>query len=169
MGNRESISRRLRFQILQRDGFKCLYCGAIGGVDGTRLEVDHVEPVAGGGTNDPRNLVTACRDCNGGKSDTPLQRPERHRDDTIEAMRAWWRVYGEIPDRARDVFARYLVESTLGRLLADIADVAQSRNTPEIDLRRIEARGPSPLATEGSDGTWAEAIDLFDAIGIEIG
>lgn len=36
-----------------------------------KLHVDHVTPVALGGTDDPSNLVTACADCNGGKSATP--------------------------------------------------------------------------------------------------
>jgi hypothetical protein len=33
-----------------------------------KLTVDHVTPVALGGSDDPTNLVTACADCNGGKS-----------------------------------------------------------------------------------------------------
>lgn len=34
----------------------------------TRLEIDHVRPVAGLGTNDPENLRILCRFCNEGKS-----------------------------------------------------------------------------------------------------
>jgi hypothetical protein len=36
------------------------------------LEVDHITPVADGGTNDIINLVTACKACNSGKSDKQL-------------------------------------------------------------------------------------------------
>src|SRR5690606_40826449 len=32
------------------------------------LTIDHVLPVALGGSDDPSNLVAACRDCNAGKS-----------------------------------------------------------------------------------------------------
>jgi len=32
------------------------------------LEVDHIHPVAEGGENDSENLITACEDCNRGKS-----------------------------------------------------------------------------------------------------
>ena len=32
--------RGLRFEVLRRDGFRCVQCGARG-----RLEVDHIEPV----------------------------------------------------------------------------------------------------------------------------
>ena len=59
------ISKRLRFQILERDGFACRYCGAA--APHTVLHVDHVLAVKSGGTNDPENLVTSCRDCNLGK------------------------------------------------------------------------------------------------------
>lgn len=38
---------------------KCVYCGGI-----NHLSVDHVRPYSLGGTNDPRNLVVACRACN---------------------------------------------------------------------------------------------------------
>lgn len=60
------VSRRLRFEILRRDGHTCRYCGA--SAPDVTLTVDHVIPVALGGGNEPNNLVTACRDCNAGKS-----------------------------------------------------------------------------------------------------
>ncbi|HVQ45126.1 MAG TPA: HNH endonuclease [Candidatus Saccharimonadia bacterium] len=63
------IGKGLRFRILARDHFRCVYCGA-SAHDGARLHVDHVRPRSQGGTNDPSNLVTACSDCNLGKSDT---------------------------------------------------------------------------------------------------
>lgn len=61
-----AISRRLRFEILRRDGHTCRYCGAM--APDVQLTVDHVTPVALGGSDDPSNLVAACADCNGGKS-----------------------------------------------------------------------------------------------------
>lgn len=39
------------------------------------LVVDHVTPVALGGTDLPDNLVTACSDCNSGKTSTPVDAP----------------------------------------------------------------------------------------------
>lgn len=61
-----AVSRRLRFEILRRDGYTCRYCGA--SAPDVTLTVDHVVPVALGGGDEPNNLVTACRDCNAGKS-----------------------------------------------------------------------------------------------------
>jgi hypothetical protein len=61
-----SISKRVRFSIFQRDDFTCQYCGQRS--PDVVLEVDHRHPRASGGTDDPSNLVTACCDCNRGKS-----------------------------------------------------------------------------------------------------
>lgn len=68
---REAIPPRVRFGVLQRDGFRCTYCGRTAAA-GAVLQVDHVIPVAAGGTNDPDNLVAAYVDCNQGKSDRDI-------------------------------------------------------------------------------------------------
>lgn len=68
VNGRQRIPSGVRFQVLQRDGFRCQYCGR-SPVDSpsVRLHLDHRLPVARGGTNDPDNLVTACSICNLGK------------------------------------------------------------------------------------------------------
>lgn len=63
------VSKSLRFQVLRRDHFACQYCG--GRAPDVVLAVDHVIPAALGGPDTPDNLITACRDCNGGKAATP--------------------------------------------------------------------------------------------------
>lgn len=63
-------SKRTRFRILKRDGFACVYCGRK--APDVELEVDHVVPTSKGGTSQDSNLVSACRECNGGKSDSLL-------------------------------------------------------------------------------------------------
>lgn len=68
---RSPISKKVRFDVFKRDGFQCSYCGAHPS-EIVLLEVDHVHPVAEGGTNDIDNLVTACFDCNRGKGAEPL-------------------------------------------------------------------------------------------------
>lgn len=64
-----AISKSLRFQILRRDSHTCRYCGR--SAPEVKLTVDHVTPEALGGRTEPANLVTACGDCNNGKSATP--------------------------------------------------------------------------------------------------
>lgn len=67
-----AVSKRLRFEILRRDEFRCYYCGTRGNeVTGEGLTIDHVVPVALGGTDDAENLVAACGDCNAGKTSVP--------------------------------------------------------------------------------------------------
>lgn len=67
-GRRRGILPGQRFRILRRDQYSCRYCGAT--APDVALEVDHVIPVIAGGPNTDENLVTACRTCNAGKSDT---------------------------------------------------------------------------------------------------
>jgi hypothetical protein len=67
---RTPLSRRVRFRVLERDGFRCLYCGRK--APEVELHVDHFLPVSKGGTNDLSNLFAACVDCNVGKRDRVL-------------------------------------------------------------------------------------------------
>lgn len=68
-----AVSKRLRYEILRRDNHTCRYCGGI--APEVILTVDHVVAVALGGSDDPGNLVAACKDCNSGKSATPVDAP----------------------------------------------------------------------------------------------
>lgn len=56
-----AVSKRTRFEVLRRDNHTCRYCGQA--APDVKLTVDHVTPVALGGTDDPANLVTACAEC----------------------------------------------------------------------------------------------------------
>lgn len=64
-----AVSKRLRFEVFTRDDHTCRYCGA--DAVSAVLTIDHVQPVALGGSDVPSNLVTACADCNAGKSSVP--------------------------------------------------------------------------------------------------
>ena len=57
---------RLRYQILERDEFTCQGCGQY--APNVMLEVDHIVPVAEGGTDVETNLRTYCWACNRGRS-----------------------------------------------------------------------------------------------------
>jgi len=59
-----AVSKRVRYEVLRRDNNTCRYCHATD----TPLTIDHVIPTALGGTDDPSNLVAACKECNAGKS-----------------------------------------------------------------------------------------------------
>lgn len=65
-----ALSKKLRFEVFKRDGFKCQYCGSAPPT--VTLEVDHIHPRAKAGSDDIDNLITSCFDCNRGKSDRVL-------------------------------------------------------------------------------------------------
>lgn len=67
---RAGVTKKIRFEVFKRDGFKCQYCGS--SAPDVILHVDHVMPVSKGGDNDMMNLITSCESCNGGKSDREL-------------------------------------------------------------------------------------------------
>lgn len=78
--NREPLRPSLRFKVLERDSYRCRYCGAT--PESAELHVDHVHPVSEGGGNELENLVTSCRSCNLGKGakvldETPMTAEEK--------------------------------------------------------------------------------------------
>ena len=62
---RIKLNPKLRMQILERDNFKCVFCGAT--PKEQILEVDHKIAISRGGLSIPDNLQTLCYDCNKGK------------------------------------------------------------------------------------------------------
>lgn len=97
MASRKPISKKVRFDIFKRDSFTCQYCGAT--PPKVVLHIDHIHPVAEGGTNDIDNLVTACSCCNLGKSATLLSDiPKTLKDKAAEVSEreAQMRGYNEI-------------------------------------------------------------------------
>ena len=65
---RNKMSQSLRYDIMKRDGFKCVLCGR-NTSDGVKLHIDHIVPVSKGGKTVKSNLRTLCEDCNLGKRD----------------------------------------------------------------------------------------------------
>jgi 5-methylcytosine-specific restriction endonuclease McrA len=68
---REQAGMR-RLRIYMRDKFRCQYCGEK--KVAAELTLDHIVPRSRGGDNSPVNVVTACLQCNGRKSNrTPAE------------------------------------------------------------------------------------------------
>jgi hypothetical protein len=153
-----------RFEIFKRDGMKCRYCG--NGPQVSPLVVDHVIAVANGGSDDPSNLATACVDCNGGKSDVPLDErkfraeqldeatreqaeqireyarihkdiAEAKRELVDEAVKKWCSVYPEPRPAYVTAFARAIGEFGLAKTL-EALDIVIAKETP----RRRAGRDP---------------------------
>lgn len=56
-----------RQRIYDRDGRCCVWCGSA-----SRLSLDHCRPYGRGGSNRPRNLITACLSCNSARCDRSM-------------------------------------------------------------------------------------------------
>lgn len=67
MEKRKALSKKVRFEVFERDRFTCQYCGRTPIEDGVILQADHIVSVKNGGNNDIENLTTSCWDCNIGK------------------------------------------------------------------------------------------------------
>ena len=84
---RGDVTDSLRYDILKRDNFKCVICGASAS-SGARLHVDHIIPVSKGGKSTPDNLRTLCARCNVGKSnkieiENSKETNKKHKEDLI--------------------------------------------------------------------------------------
>ncbi len=65
---RSKMSLSTRYDVLKRDGYKCVICGSTAQM-GVQLHVDHIIPISRGGLTEMKNLQTLCDRCNLGKSD----------------------------------------------------------------------------------------------------
>jgi 5-methylcytosine-specific restriction enzyme A len=73
---RISIPPEVRQYVLERDRFQCQGCSKPD--QQASLHIDHIIPLAKGGTNDLSNLHTLCQQCNLSKSDRLDPRFNRH-------------------------------------------------------------------------------------------
>jgi hypothetical protein len=166
---RKPLSKRARFEILKRDGFRCRYCGVTPQV--RVLRVDHVVPVSKGGTNDAANLVTACDPCNAGKSDRLLGdthlnvmgAPEDLKEQARQ-VRLYLKAMKDL-DSARDEVVLSLVrrwEERIGSMSRDMANRMRSLlgiYPADALMKAIDAVGKSRMASPGAQYRWEDALN----------
>lgn len=122
-----SISKKLRFEVFKRDGFRCVYCGKT--PPDALLEIDHIKPKSKGGKDDINNYLTACFDCNRGKSNIPLTKIPSQLAENLKILKAKESQYDEYLKYLKHIERRIektvekitiLFESLIpGRTLAD--------------------------------------------------
>jgi len=56
------IKKEIRLKVWGKYGRRCAYCGSK--LDYEKMQIDHLFPKAGGGTDDFENLMPSCRLCN---------------------------------------------------------------------------------------------------------
>lgn len=74
---RSHISTTMRFEIFQRDDYRCHYCKRHKSQfpESIHLTLDHKVPHVDGGDDSFGNLVTACSECNNGKANKIINDP----------------------------------------------------------------------------------------------
>lgn len=72
------IPPEVRKYVFTRDKYQCQSCGQTH--QETGLTIDHIIPLAKGGSNDISNLQTLCQKCNQRKTDKIDDRFRRHFD-----------------------------------------------------------------------------------------
>lgn len=160
---RVGISKKTRFDVFKRDQFQCSYCGAHPS-ETILLEVDHVHPLAEGGSNDIDNLVTACLDCNRGKGAGLLSSvPQSLEDKAVQVaereaqIRAYYEILeekkqrkdGELWSIADLYMARWGDEDILRTRLASIRmflerlDYYEVMEAMELACNKMYSKGPA--------------------------
>lgn len=126
---RKSMTKKTRFEVFKRDGFKCQYCGACS--PEAILVVDHINPISKDGADDMMNYITACQPCNAGKSDrrlddsTTLQKQRAQlaelsdRREQLEMLMQWRKGLKNVSDMEIDVLTSAWSEAAVGWSLND--------------------------------------------------
>ena len=150
---REPIRKSVRFEVFKRDSFTCQYCGEKS--PDVVLQIDHIAPVADGGTNDILNLVTACRACNAGKSDKKLsdssaiEKARRQAEDMqerrqqLEMIAEWHSSLLDIDAEAVSRLEQLWLQSTCADEGSYLLDAAKD------ELRRAMKRYGFDIACQG--------------------
>lgn len=178
---RESIRKSVRFEVFKRDSFTCQYCGQK--APDVVLHIDHITPVANGGTNDILNLVTSCRECNAGKSDRRLsddsviQKCRAQADDLqarrqqVELISRWHLGLAGIESEAVGALEAFWLRATGANGETSLTDNAKD------DLKRLAKRcgheivckaitaAAGKLLMAGETGDFVARDEAFNSIG----
>lgn len=178
MKERKALSKRVRFEIFKRDRFACVYCGRT--PPAVLLHIDHVHPLAAGGTDEAENLVTACADCNLGKaakllSDVPqsLSDQVQDREERAAQLRAFNELLMQLRQEEEETIAelgRYWFNSFVAENARDrwVFGVVRQRDirgflrtlapteileAMDIAMKNLPAKWWPPASFK-DDGTW---------------
>ena len=176
MGNkRKSIGNKLRFEVFKRDSFTCKWCGKSS--PDVVLNVDHIEPVSKGGTNDILNLITSCFECNSGKSnrllsdDTVVVKQKGQLDllqekrNQMMLMYEWKKGLSEVDNESRDLVVDY-IQSKCPSINISIEGLGYlSQLIKKFDfssiLESIDISADKYLKFDGQDGYTDESCNVF--------
>ena len=146
---------KLRYQVLERDRFTCQLCGQR--APNVQLEVDHIQPVSEGGTDDMGNLRATCVACNQGRGSFTVQ---SHKANKATPLHKKGVAVQSRVGRMDDAVYRALMRFTplTSSSVSEVAHYCRlSGNETERALVRLNERG---LAYRNYDGEWMP-VDCF--------
>lgn len=150
---RKHISPRERFEVLRRDGFACVYCGATS--DQAQLVIDHIEPVSRGGACNTGNYATACQPCNAGKAARPVL-PDG------DGMDGWPQDLKDIAEQVITLMPRDETEGTvmIALMLVTFSDegITQGLSPAEIVDVAVGARRASTRQFDADQRSWEHPL-----------
>lgn len=175
---RKSLSKKVRFEVFKRDSFRCQYCGRT--APDVILEVDHIKPVAEGGTNSFENLITACKECNAGKGarsldDRSVLKKQRQqleelneRREQLEMMMQWReeliKIDEEKVDRVKEYFEK-LAKCSVTEHGREVLKKLIRKHSLEAVLDAIEASTAQYLVVQENSYTKESREKAFEYIG----
>lgn len=180
MPKRDPIPKKARFEVFKRDKFTCQYCGAK--APDVVLHVDHIHPVAGGGSSDILNLITSCQPCNAGKGsrllrDTTAIEKQRSqleelqdRRDQIEMMLEWRKSLESEKREVVDIVAEAVERcSSWGVNEAGRSDIKRwlKRFPLEVVLNAVDEAFETYLRYDGdavNEASWAKAFNKVPGV-----
>ena len=115
-----SISKKVRAQVLDRNGFTCQMCGAVAGEPHpfdigrkTRLHIGHIVDKSMGGSDNADNLKAICSVCNEGAANLTLDRPSEQklliqirRATITDQLKVLEWLLSKFPEQARKVLGK---------------------------------------------------------------
>lgn len=176
MAERKNISKKLRFEVFKRDKFTCQYCGRM--APDVVLEVDHINPVKEGGTNDILNLITSCQECNRGKGARKLDdaaeikaqqkqlKELSHKREQLEMLLTWRKELQSFSDQQVDAVDD-VIRSKAGLGLSEYGREKIKRVINEFGLDATLDATETALFKyyrDGKDETLSPAIDRIGGI-----
>ena len=181
MAEREVIPKRLRLEVFKRDSFKCQYCGR--SAPEVLLHVDHLTPVAAGGTTDLLNLITSCESCNLGKGDRLLSDQSavaksrvqleelQARREQLEMMLEWREGLRDLADETVDGICSYWQDLTPGWSVSDNGRTNVKKWLHKFDVEEVLSAmdvAAVQYLKKGTDGritedSWEEAFSKIRA------
>lgn len=140
-----------RSEVFARDGYRCVYCGALQEPD--QLSVDHVQPRMRGGDGSPGNVVTACKGCNTRKGGRPLaqflaEEPDDRRNFFEFARYVWPRHLKAV---AEELARRGVVNAP-----SELVEGVRRLRSSEAIARELSLRDTTDRPQDGQDTTEGE-------------